>query len=48
MKLLFNLLFGCSCTHLSRVFTIEGNTYKVCLTCGKEIPYDWQEMKEVA
>jgi hypothetical protein len=25
-----------------------GNTYIVCLDCGKEFPYDWQKMKVVA
>jgi hypothetical protein len=23
-------------------------TYVVCLDCGKELPYDWQEMKVVS
>jgi hypothetical protein len=23
-------------------------TYVVCLDCGKELPYDWQEMKVIA
>jgi hypothetical protein len=23
-------------------------TYVVCLDCGKEFPYDWQEMKVIA
>ena len=23
-------------------------TYVVCLDCGKELPYDWQQMKIVA
>lgn len=26
----------------------RGNTYIVCLDCGKEFPYDWQRMKVVA
>jgi len=23
-------------------------TYVVCLDCGKEFPYDWQQMKVIA
>lgn len=28
--------FGCHHRHLSRVFTIDKRTYKVCLDCGQE------------
>lgn len=28
--------FGCHHRHLSRVFTIDKRTYKVCLDCGHE------------
>ena len=31
-------------TRRSGVASITG-TYVVCLDCGKEIPYDWNEMK---
>lgn len=31
----------------SRAASITG-TYVVCLDCGKEFPYDWQEMKVVS
>ena len=33
-------------TSRRRVASITG-TYVVCLDCGKEIPYDWSEMKLV-
>ena len=53
-------LFGCAHRHCTfpitakklRTLTAEGKysttTYIVCLDCGKEFPYDWQEMKMVA
>jgi hypothetical protein len=28
--------FGCHHRHVSRVFTINERTYKVCLDCGRE------------
>lgn len=46
-------LFGCAhrrCT-FPRTAKKAGavlSTYIVCLDCGKEFPYDWQEMKIVA
>jgi len=30
--------------HRSRAASVTG-TYVVCLECGKEMPYDWKEMK---
>jgi len=53
---LFDLVFGCSHKHCSFPITVRGRlrrseaaavtgTYVVCLDCGKEFPYDWQEMK---
>lgn len=55
---ILDALFGCWHTHYSfpltvrpgsrrnRAATITG-TYVVCLNCGKELPYDWQEMRIV-
>ena len=55
---LFDALFGCWHTHTSfpqtvrpgtrrsRAASVTG-TYVVCLNCGKELPYDWQEMRVV-
>lgn len=55
---LVNLLFGCWHKHYSFPITTRGSrrsgaasvtgTYVVCLDCGKEFPYDWQEMKLVS
>ncbi len=37
-------VFGCHHGSLSRVFTIGGRTYKVCLDCGRQFDYSWQSM----
>ena len=39
--------FGCHHTGLSRVFTIKGRTYKVCLECGATFDYSLKEMSIV-
>ena len=53
-------LFGCAHHHCTFPITAkrpggvasDGKplkaTYVVCLDCGKEFPYDWQQMKLVA
>jgi hypothetical protein len=50
--------FGCWHGHYSFPITVKRGrrneaalvtgTYVVCLDCGKELPYDWQQMKIVA
>jgi hypothetical protein len=53
-----DVLFGCWHTNYSFPITIRPGsrrsraasltgTYVVCLDCGKEFAYDWQEMKVV-
>jgi len=54
---LVNLFFGCWHRNYSFPRTAKGSrrsgaaaqtgTYVVCLDCGKEFAYDWQEMKIV-
>jgi len=54
---MLNALFGCSHKNLSFPITIRGQhrsgpvatrtTYVVCLDCGHEFPYDWNQMKVV-
>ncbi len=55
---LLDAFFGCWHTHYSFPLTIRPGvgrnraasltgTYVVCLDCGKELPYDWQEMRVV-
>ncbi len=56
MTKLINAFFGCRHARYSFPVTIRGakrrpqagaltGTYVVCLECGKEFPYDWQEMR---
>ena len=53
-----DVLFGCPHKKLSFPITVRGKrtrpqassvtgTYVVCLDCGHEFPYDWNEMKVV-
>jgi len=55
---LFGFLFGCHHKNFSFPITKKRGqrlspaasltgTYVVCLDCGKEFPYDWQEMKVI-
>lgn len=39
--------FGCHHRKLSRVFTIEGQSYKVCCECGARFAYSLQTMSMV-
>jgi hypothetical protein len=39
--------FGCRHTNLSRVFTIEGKSYKVCCDCGAHFNYSLDKMSVV-
>jgi len=50
--LVVNLLRGCSHRRLTWPFTPvrkpgapRGGTYVVCLDCGKELGYDWENMR---
>jgi RNA polymerase-binding transcription factor DksA len=38
------LLGACRHLHQSRPFTLENDTYKVCLDCGKKIQYSLERM----
>jgi uncharacterized membrane protein len=37
-------LFGCHHRNLSRVFSIGGETYKVCWHCGSKFSYSLTDM----
>jgi hypothetical protein len=41
---IFESLFGCHHSQLSRVFTIKKRTYRVCFGCGREFEYSWELM----
>jgi hypothetical protein len=53
MVTIFDFLFGCWHRRMSFPVTSrrhsgaasETGTYVVCLACGKEFGYDWQEMR---
>lgn len=40
----FDYLFGCHHEHLSRVFTINRRSYKVCCDCGAAFEYSLDTM----
>ena len=39
-----DFLFGCHHSQLSRVFTVEGQTYRVCCDCGAKYRYSLTNM----
>lgn len=41
---ILEFVFGCHHVHLSRVFTLQGETYKVCCDCGTKFAYSLQTM----
>jgi len=56
---LFDTLFGCAHSRYGFPITIRSGqrrnqaafltgTYVVCLDCGREMPYDWNEMRVIA
>jgi hypothetical protein len=42
---IFGFLFGCRHSELSRVFTIGGQSYCVCWTCGSRLSYSLVNMR---
>jgi hypothetical protein len=40
----YDILFGCRHWSQTRPFTLEQQTYKVCLDCGKQIFYSTERM----
>lgn len=38
-------LFGCNHAHLTRPFTLQAHSYKVCLDCGRQLPYSIEKMR---
>lgn len=55
---ILDAVFGCVHSHYSFPITVKRGkrnaaalvtgTYVVCLDCGKEMPYDWKQMKVVS
>jgi hypothetical protein len=44
---IFESVFGCHHSQLSRVFTIRKRTYRVCFGCGREFEYSWELMHRI-
>jgi hypothetical protein len=45
---LYGILLGCRHEHLTRPFTIEKQTYEVCLDCGKHLFYSADAMRPMS
>ena len=45
IEFVFDLFFGCRHAHLTRPFTMESHSYKICLDCGHEMPYSLEAMR---
>lgn len=45
---LYEIILGCSHQHLTRPFTLQNETYKVCLDCGKQIYYSASTMRPLS
>ena len=41
-------VFGCSHDRLSRPFTIQRQSYMVCLECGQKVFYSMEEMRRLS
>ena len=41
---ILDFLFGCHHVHLSRVFTLQDETYRVCCDCGAKFAYSLENM----
>jgi uncharacterized membrane protein len=41
---IYDFVFGCHHAHLSRVFTLGGETYRVCCDCGAKYRYSLTTM----
>ena len=41
----YEIFFGCRHERLTRPFTLQKNTYKVCLECGKHVLYSAERME---
>jgi hypothetical protein len=44
LLIVLDFLFGCHHVHLSRVFTLKRETYKVCCDCGAKFAYSLETM----
>lgn len=45
LEFIYDMLFGCRHDRLTRPFTLNHETYKVCLDCGTHIDYSAERME---
>jgi hypothetical protein len=48
LRWILHFAFGCHHSHMSRIFTIKGRTYKVCFDCGEEFDLPDRQATEAA
>jgi len=44
LLMFLDFLFGCRHVHLSRVLTVQKETYRVCCDCGAKFAYSMKTM----
>ena len=47
-RFFYEIFFGCSHSHLTRIFTLQDETYRVCLDCGVHVPYSPSTMRPLS
>jgi hypothetical protein len=47
-RFFYEIFFGCSHSHLTRIFTLKDETYRVCLDCGFHLPYSPVTMRPLS
>jgi hypothetical protein len=45
---LYEIVLGCSHQHMTRPFTLQQQTYMVCLDCGKRVYYSASAMRPLS
>ena len=43
----FRWFFACHHRRVSRVMTMNDQTFQVCLSCGERLPYCWETLSRV-
>lgn len=43
----FSWFISCHHRRVSRVMTIQDQTFQVCLSCGERLPYCWETLSRV-
>jgi hypothetical protein len=47
-RFFYEIFFGCSHSRLTRIFTLQDETYRVCLDCGVHIAYSPVTMRALS